>query len=59
MEWIIDVNKIPHIRYEERKLIKSGGSTRKHKRYVKEPYLPEILAMDWKGYFKQFKNNKN
>lgn len=53
MEWIIDVEKIPTIVYEERELVKSGGSTRKNKKYVKEPYLPEILAMDWKTYFKQ------
>ena len=51
MEWIIDVNKIPTILYEERELVKSGGSTRKHKTYVKAPMLPEILEMDWKKYF--------
>ena len=52
LEWKIDVNKITTIIYEERELVKSGGSTRKHKKYVKEPYLPEILNMDWKRYFK-------
>lgn len=55
MEWKIDVKKIPTIVYEERELVKVGGSTRKNKKYVKEPYLPEILDMDWKRYFKRFK----
>jgi len=55
LNWSIDIRNMPYIRYEERKLVKSGGRSRKQKKYVREPYLPEILAMDWKGYFKQFK----
>lgn len=65
LNWKIDVNKIPTIIYEERELVKVGGklggklggSTRKHKKYVKGPYLPEILDMDWKGYFKNFNHS--
>ena len=55
MNWKIDVRKIPKIRYEERVLLKSGGRTLKHKKNVKKPLLADILEMDWKTFFKQFK----
>jgi hypothetical protein len=56
LDWKIDITKIPTIRYEERVLLKTGGRrTLKHKKYVDEPMLPEILDMDWKTYFKQFR----
>lgn len=54
--WKIDVKDIPIIRYEERVLLKSGGRrTRKMEKYIEEPTIPEILEMDWKTFFKQFK----
>ena len=51
MKWKIDIKNIPKITYEERVLLKSGGRTRKKEKYIKRTMMPELLEMDWKGYF--------
>ena len=49
-DWKIDVKKIPKIIYEERVLLKSGG-TRKKEKYVTNSMLRNIFDMDLKGFF--------
>lgn len=54
-EWKIDVRKIPIVVYKHWEYATKGGSgkrrIRKTRKQEKETHVPDIVEMDWKGYF--------